>query len=322
MRVCMIGAGSLGLLFAGKCSRTQGEIQLVTHSYKQSELLSHHGLQLLEGNQRHISHLKYVSFDENDTGKQKRKVDLNIDWVFLFVKQQHINQALIQYLQDWTDRGIPILCFQNGIGHIEKLSQYIPENLIFTAVTTEAAFKESPYQVKHTGEGETWIGHEDPNYSLSRIQENNLVNYLKNAGITVNSSKNIKSIVWKKLLINAVINPLTAILKVRNGELIASPHWKQLMRTLYEEGRNVAISLRIDLSDQLWEELVKVCEATAMNTSSMLRDTLEDKATEVDWINGAIIRIAEQRQLTVPTHQAIYRIIKGIEPSSLFSCEK
>jgi 2-dehydropantoate 2-reductase len=317
----MIGAGSLGLLFAGNCSKSHGEVELVTHLSEQCELLSRNGLKLWKDDHQHTAHLNCVSFDKLVYERLEKSGSTTIDWIFLFVKQQHLNPSLIRYLEYWASRGIPILCFQNGIGHIERLSQSIPVNLIYTAVTTEAAVRESPYQVNHTGKGETWIGHENPLYSLSSIQENNLIKYLKNAGFTVNPSKNIKSIVWKKLLINAVINPLTAILRVKNGELIESPYTRQLMKALYEEGRSVADSMGIELPEQLWEQLLAVCKATSMNTSSMLQDRLEGKTTEVEWINGAIIRIAEQRQLSVPTHQVIYRIIKGIESSSSFSCD-
>jgi 2-dehydropantoate 2-reductase len=117
---------------------------------------------------------------------------------------------------------------------------------------------------------------------------------------------------WNKLLINAVINPLTAIFQIKNGELLNSLYIKDLMMALLEEGRKVAKYAQIDISDDLWEQLLQVCERTAENQSSM-KDIAEGRITEIDWINGALLNWANPYKLALPTHQTVYRMVKYLE---------
>lgn len=313
MNICVIGAGALGLLFAGKCSLSNNQIYLITRSSEQSRIISKHGIELLGDHKLHTISVHCSSFDEQIAKRDSMLSNAHIDWIFLMVKQQHINIQMAQFLNSFASSGTKIVCFQNGIGHIETLMEIIPKENLFTAITSEAALRSSPNKVEHTGKGFTSIGNQNVDRTFTGDVEKFLEETLENAGFTVNSSKNINSAVWNKLLINSVINPLTAIFRVRNGELIRSPDWIKVMRALYEEGRDVADELNIEPSESLWDQLIEVCEKTAMNISSMYQDTLKDRPTEIDWINGSIIRIAEQRQLLVPTHRAVYHMIKGME---------
>jgi 2-dehydropantoate 2-reductase len=304
----------LGLLLAGRCSLSDVPTSLVTRSAQQSRLLNLQGLKLTEGENELTVSLHCTSFEQESMNLDGIHDDQTGDWILLTVKQQHMDGRLIRLLQAKCNRGARIVCFQNGIGHMEKLTREIPEEYIYTAVTTEAAFKESGSQVIHTGRGETWIGHEDSRHPDFSDSEKKLKNSLQNAGFTTNLSKNINRFVWNKLLINSVINPLTAILRVRNGELITSPDWVNTMKALYDEGCSAANSMGITIGNDLWEQLVDVCRSTSQNQSSMLQDIAAGRKTEVEWINGSIIRIAAQSELKVPTHQAVYNMVKGMEP--------
>ncbi len=317
MNISIIGAGALGLLFASKCARNSEVVELVVHSIKQKELLNKFGIHLIkasEPNQRSQFKVYYSAFEDYlNNPNDKLRMNRSIDWVFLMVKQQQIDNCLIEFLKRYTKTGAKVLCFQNGIGHIERLAMHIPKELIFAAITTEGAIKESLFQVKHTTQfGKTWIGHHDKNCIISNNGEKKIINYLNNAGFDVISSKNINSIIWKKLIMNSVINPLTAILQVRNGELLRSDHWIKLMRALYDEARQITNALDIELSEELWSELLNLIRSTSENNSSMLQDLQAGKKTEIDWINGALIRKAQQKGISVPTHEAMYQMVKGI----------
>lgn len=311
MHIGIIGGGSLGLLFAGKFAQAGIEVHMITRTMEQAMLLRQHGVLLHEDDDVVSVPLKAVHIHDDQTKQMLPR----FDWLFIFVKQHHIDEGFIHDLTYWTEQEVPLLCFQNGIGHIERLAQSIPSSLIHTAITSEAALKLSPCEVKHTGKGQTLIGHEDQQYALSEAEANHLTKMLQLAGFTAFSSKNIKRIVWEKLLVNAVINPLTAILKVTNGELLSTAHWREVMSMLYDEGRAVAQSVGIDLAHHNWDHLAAVCQATSNNRSSMLQDVLAGRETEIEWINGALIRIAEQQQLPVPTHRAVYHLLKGFESS-------
>lgn len=307
MNIGIVGAGSMGMLFAAKCAQsvTVSNIYLVTRKAEQAAIINEQGLRV-SGATDLLSHR--VQAIASDTHELQRPP---LDWLFVFVKQHHFDEGLMTYMAYWAERGTKLLCFQNGIGHIERLAKHIPIQHIFTAVTTEAALRQSPSEVLHTGSGETIIGHEAEDL-CPELSLKHLMKVLKDAGFVVSLSKNMNSIVWRKLLINAVINPLTAIMHVSNGQLLKCEHRVHLMRTLLEEGCATARSIGVDYPADLWEQIVDVCHATAANQSSMLQDVLHERPTEIEAINGAIIRVAHDNHIRVPTHEAVYHIIKGL----------
>ena len=114
----------------------------------------------------------------------------------------------------------------------------------------------------------------------------------------------------KKLVVNAVINPLTAILRVKNGELITNPHYYLLVQLLFKE---IEQSLQLQNSKGHFENVIAVCEKTAKNHSSMLRDLEENRPTEVDAILGYILEKAAEREIDTPMISSFYHAIKGKE---------
>jgi 2-dehydropantoate 2-reductase len=140
-----------------------------------------------------------------------------------------------------------------------------------------------------------------------------LVEMLEKAGFHTVMSKNMDVRIWSKLTINAVINPLTAILRVKNGDLLLSPWVRSLMNDLYQETRMVATAKGILLPDELWDTMLSVCEATSLNHSSMLQDIEQSRRTEIDYINGSLVKMAKDLNLEIPTHQTVYHLVKALE---------
>lgn len=308
MKFCIVGGGSLGLLLTAKYTLSNIPVILITRTKEQAKIIRKNGLQLTEGKREFAANFACHSMVEI----MEKKVDINVDWIFLMVKQHHINLSLGQDLLTIMKAHTKLLCFQNGIGHEEKLSSWIPKDKIYLAITTEAAKKHSAHNVEHTGEGNTWIGQDYPISDHFEKNEKKLIKSLSDAGFKGQMTNNMSSIIWNKLLINSVINPLTAILKVSNGKLLTSTKWMQLMRNLLEEGILVANAAGIRIEEQLWDQLIEVCQKTSNNSSSMLQDILEGRETEIDEINGGLIRIASEYQIEVPNHQVVYNMVKGL----------
>jgi len=114
-------------------------------------------------------------------------------------------------------------------------------------------------------------------------------------------------------LINSVINPLTAIHRIPNGQLLRSPFLLTRMERLFSEGRALARSLGIEVEDDAWHKLIEVCAATAENHSSMLQDVLSGRRTEIDWINGSMLAMAAGAGIAMPCHREVYEQVKGLE---------
>jgi 2-dehydropantoate 2-reductase len=312
VRIRIVGTGALGMLFTSKITTTKAQVELITHTHNQSDLLTTNGLKAVEPDLERLFPVQAYSItSSNDTADLLEPVD----WLFLMVKQKDVTQNLLTQLLLLATEETRVLCFQNGIGHMEVLKQAFPVNRLYAAITTEGALKLSEHSFRHTGRGTTWVGRMEETNDCADWdeQEINLQSMLIEAGFEVFLSKKIISNIWNKLLINAVINPLTAILQIKNGALLESVYMQDLMRALFAEGCLVASYAKIEIADNLWEQLVQVCEGTAENQSSMLKDIIEGRTTEIDWINGALLQYANEYKLVLPTHQTLYRMVKHLE---------
>jgi len=170
-----------------------------------------------------------------------------------------------------------------------------------------------PGRVKHAGVGETVIGRSD---GRMPAQLRSMREVLNKAGIVTRISKDIKSLIWSKLIINVGINALTAITRLPNGQLLEYEGTRTILRQAVSEAVKIAKRKRIKLVyDDAIERTEAVCEATAGNISSMLQDVLNKKKTEIDTINGAIVRQGQSLGIATPTNTLLVHFTKTIESS-------
>ncbi|HLD82850.1 MAG TPA: ketopantoate reductase C-terminal domain-containing protein, partial [Candidatus Omnitrophota bacterium] len=136
------------------------------------------------------------------------------------------------------------------------------------------------------------------------------------AGLETRISRDIKSLLWSKLIINAGINALTAVTRLNNGRLVEFEGTRKILRELVTEAVRVAKRKRIKLIyDDPLAKVEAVCEATATNVSSMLQDALRKKRTEIDFINGVIVRQGQESGIPVPANSMLVDLVKTIEAS-------
>jgi 2-dehydropantoate 2-reductase len=312
--IAVLGGGSLGLLLAGKLTASGCECVLWTRSQIQASLINTNGLSLEEqSGEKNKVNVKAVPMAEISTFQGP---------VLLAVKQTALTPDFLETLATVVPINGTLVLFQNGIGHIALLQQALPGRKLIAAVTTEGAQRIDETTVRHTGRGETHLGewHLDDRLMLrTPIYLDNedtsdtllLESMLKQAGFSVFLSKQLGDDVLRKLLINAVINPLTAILRVRNGELTQSPARLKLMEALFHETYGILsfYGLRDEL--ELWNTVLQVCKATERNESSMLQDVSLHKETEIEFINGAIYRLAIQQGREAPWNEAVTALVKA-----------
>lgn len=321
MKIICLGAGSVGMLVTAKLAAAGKDVLLIARTERQAALLNESGLTLAERGAETVLPVRAKPFERPEGGAgDDNEVVETADWVFLTVKQQHLSDTLLGKLSSWLGDAGRLLCFQNGIGHVDKIAAHMPIDRIYLAVTTEGAKKLSPASVAHTGEGITRIGPAvlpeagQISPQSADFAQKMLEKALNEAGFRTLLSNQMKEAVWNKLLMNAVINPLTALLRIRNGELLATEHRRRLMRQLLEEGIAVAKASGVEPGDGLWEQLSEICARTSANASSMLQDLSEGRSTEIDWINGAIIEAARRENVPSPLHETIYKLVKAAEP--------
>ncbi|PYI54598.1 ketopantoate reductase family protein [Paenibacillus flagellatus] len=323
MNIVCVGAGSIGMLAAAKLAAAGADVALVARTERQAALLNGEGLALRQGDTETVCRVPAYSFERLAEDRLPERLE-GADWIMLTVKQQHLSEPLLALLGAMAagNGGGRLLCFQNGIGHAERLSRFVHPSRLFLAVTTEGAKKLSGREVAHTGAGSTWIGpafgNDEPGTASPEIDnaQKKAVKTLNEAGFRTFPSNQMMEIVWNKLLINAVVNPLTALLRVRNGELLATERRIGLMRRLLDEGTAVAKACGIPVRDDVWEQIVDVCAKTADNASSMLQDVSSGRPTEIDWINGAIVERARRFGIPVPVHETVCDLVKASVPES------
>jgi 2-dehydropantoate 2-reductase len=171
-----------------------------------------------------------------------------------------------------------------------------------------------PGYVKHTGLGDTLIGCPDKKW---RDKINELIKALNSASLPATITERIHDIVLSKVLVNVGINPLGAITHLRNGDLVRNPLLKDLMKSAVEEALRVVEKLGISIADgDIVEKTFKVAEATAPNKNSMLQDVEKGKRTEIDFINGAIVRIGEEIGVSTPINYTLTALVKGLARST------
>lgn len=300
------------MLLSAKLALSGQDVTLWTRTEGQAKLIGEQGvgLETLADSGRLNVRLRAAPFAEARQGEA--------GLVLVAVKQTALTEELLRRMSRVAAQDAAVVLFQNGVGHFGRVQAALPGRTLLSAVTTEGALRTGPASVQHTGEGETWIGSETahPNASDQLGMAMSVVKLMmEKAGFSAFLSNEIRQRILRKLLINAVINPLTAIWRVTNGELPNSPDRLNVMQALFRE--TVHILRRYgglqEVSDaELWETVLEVCAATSANRSSMLQDVLAGRPTEIDAMNGQICRMASAIGEPSPWNETLTTLVKAI----------
>lgn len=195
-----------------------------------------------------------------------------------------------------------IVCtLQNGIGVEKILKKYVDR--VVRGVTSYGANLKDFGHVVFAGEGHIYLPKDELGTEVNEI--------LKGSQLNIELVENIEFRIWAKAVINSVINPLTAICRVRNGRIVENEHLWNLAVKIAKEGEELLRILGYEL-DAI-SEVKRVAMSTAKNRSSMLQDLEKGKRTEIDYINGVIIEQCQKFGLKCSANEFIYGLVKGIE---------
>ncbi|NIK75881.1 2-dehydropantoate 2-reductase [Paenibacillus castaneae] len=327
MQFDIVGGGSIGLLYGARLAEAGAKVTIWTRSQEQAAVLQEQGIRLRDmdsANERLIKVNSLWSGLAVEEPVHPSSIEGETTrWVLLTVKQTDLTDELMRQLE-WISKGstseaaAAIICLQNGIGHLERIQSWLPNMLLLAAVTTEGAKRIDLCSVQHTGNGELWLGEwaeneRNPDDSFD-IAQKMLISILQSAGFTTFLSNNMKNRIFNKLLINAVINPLTAIFDVTNGQLPNHPSRERLMRELYVETERVLLKAGLTLEKDGWQQIIEVCKHTCANVSSMLSDIRAGRSTEISAINGGVVGLAAKYKLQAPFNQAIIELVQALHP--------
>ena len=302
MKIAIIGPGALGCLIAGSLkARTKEEAWLIDSSPERAKHIRQDGIKI-EGLSNLARCQVNVSADPKEVG--------HCDLVILCVKSYSTEDAC-KDIKDLVSDNTFVMTLQNGIGNVQVLNDYFGTEKVIAGVTNHGATLLGDGHVRHAGKGETIIGLASGKV-LGPIKE--IAGILSKAGFETKVSKDIDSVIWSKLVINVGINALTAITRLKNGMLTEHGGTKDVLRSAVQEAVKIVKRKRVKLIyDDPIQKVESVCKATAANVSSMLQDVLNKKRTEIDFINGAVIRQGKALGIPVPVNEVLTALVKTIE---------
>jgi 2-dehydropantoate 2-reductase len=304
MKIVIVGPGAIGLLFAGLLSRSRGEkteICLLDKKRDRADRLNKSGIRL-EGLTVFKTGLSGVSADPKDFE--------DADF-WLFCVKSYDTKTAAKAIQSFVSKDATVVSLQNGLGNIELLAETFGANRVIAGVTSMGATLTEEGVCRHAGEGETLFGRLDGSLTVALKDLREI--FLK-AKVPAKISRDVTGLIWSKLIVNVGINALSAITRLKNGSLTSFEGSRRLMKEAVQEAFRVAKRKRIKLPfDDPLAKASSVCEATADNVSSMLADILAQKRTEIDYLNGAIVRQADSLGLKAPVNALLVDIIKTLE---------
>ncbi len=301
-RVCVIGGGVIGSLFAGHLAQV-AEVSVLTRRREHADALNAEGLRV---SGRSDLHADVVASDDPDALAQ---FDLGI----VATKATGLEQAA----QALGGRfpAATMMTTLNGLGAEEVVRAHGSWPII-SAVTFMSGTRHTDTHVEYILDTETWLGpYEDTPYET--VAE--AADLIRRAGLKAEALPDLRPAQWSKLIFNATVNSVAALTGLPHDPHFAAEESPadlgHLVHDLVDEGKAVAQAAGIELHDDPWEMNVLATQRGSAHYPSMLEDVEAHRRTEIDLITGALVREAERHGVGAPLHNAMYRLVKAKEDS-------
>ena len=313
-KVVIVGPGAIGTLFAVRLQSSGIPVALAGSDPRAARRFSSKPTRVYtKGNEFDEAFIRYMA----GASDLQRK---SPEFLVFTVKAYDTEKAARQW-KFLVGRETRVVSIQNGLGNLEVLKRFFgPATKIICAVTSEASLILSPGSVRHTAKGITKVA---PLSKSSLYAAKRFAEMLQAAGLRSALKSDAHDILWGKLVVNSAINPLSAITGLTNGGLLASEMTRKLLSEIayetYVVGKRAAhVNPDIEDAKDPGAYVMKAAKATAKNKSSMLQDILRSKRTEVDYINGAICRLARKKKkrigsLRAPLNEAMLSLVRALE---------
>ena len=212
-------------------------------------------------------------------------------------------------VEPFLKQGAHVLLLQNGMGSQQAIQKECSNNIaLYACSSTEGAYKPDAFTLVHAGFGENHIG---PLNTLA--SQASLRHWLPSSVYQWHDE--IEPILWKKLLINCAINPLTVVYECNNGQLIDNPNYHQHMKGICSELDSLTTVLELSLPNAL-TLAEDICKVTYNNYSSMYQDFKHERQSEIEFITGFLVRTCQQHNISCPKNEALYKNL-GTRTTSL-----
>ena len=301
MRICIVGCGAVGGLYAAHLAQLpEAEVWAYDVSAEHVDAINRDGLRL-------TGHVEL-------TGRVQARTDAReipaCELGIVATKAMFTDAAISATAGVLADGAV--CSVQNGIGSEEVIARHVAR--VIRGVCLPAGHLTAPGVINMDGPGPTWIGPFEPRpASIGELHR--LADALNRAGMPTHERADARGAQWTKLLFNSATNPVAALTGLTHGELWDVSELRELVSALVDEGRAVADALGIVLEDDPLELISRLAAQNYDHKPSMLQDVLARRPTEIDALNGGIVREGASRGIATPLHSVITSLIAGVQAS-------
>ncbi|MBI4416149.1 MAG: ketopantoate reductase family protein [Euryarchaeota archaeon] len=294
MRVLVFGAGAIGSLLGGILSR-EHDVTLVGRA-AHVEAIHRRGLRI-------SGHTTLLAKPTATTTVPQGPFDL-----VLVTTKAYDTASAVEALRPFWRQSV-FVTLQNGLGNAERIASAADH--VLAGTTTHGVTFVAPGEIVHAGRGDTRVG---PWQGTTWDDAQRVAGALTAAGLPTTVTANVRREVWGKVVVNAAINPLTAVLRRPNGALAEADDLRRLLGRVAREGVAAAGAAGVDLDpDELAGKAAEVASRTAENRSSMLQDVERGRRTEIEAIVGELLRVADEKGVPTPYLRTLFVLVRGLE---------
>ena len=302
MRICIVGCGAVGSLFAAHLAKA-GEAEIWAYDVwkDHTDAIRRNGLTL--SGAAEFTAKVHATSDPRELPP--------CDYGIVATKAIHTRHAIEQTAHAFGDTSA-VCSVQNGVGNEEILAEHV--KYVIRGTTFPAGHPIAPGHIGYDIKGDTWIGPFEPTQTpMNKVEE--LAGLMSRAGMNTIALPDARGAQWTKLIFNASTNPVGALTLLHHGAATRFLPTGKLFEALIAEGEAVAKAMSIELHGDPRQMVHKGADAPGKHRASMLQDVLAKRPTEVDFMNGAIVRGGEQFGVPTPLNRAMWELVKGLEHS-------
>ena len=294
LQVAVLGAGAVGCFYGGMLARAGHRVTLIGRP-QHVQVFQAQGLRM-----------QTLAFDETVqvTASTDASAVAGADLVLFAVKSPDTETAGAQ-MREHLQPGALVLCLQNGVDNAERLRAVLPGVHVAAAVVYVATEMAGPGHLRHHGRGELVI---EPSPSSGHVAQ-----ALMAAGVPTEVSDNVRGALWAKLILNCAYNALSAVGRIAYGELVQQPGVTEVMRDVVAECRAVAAADGVTLPGDVDAAMRRIAETMPSQYSSTAQDLMRGKPTEIDHLNGYVVRRGEALGVPTPANRVLWAVVKLVE---------
>ncbi|MCP3677012.1 MAG: 2-dehydropantoate 2-reductase, partial [Deltaproteobacteria bacterium] len=294
-KVAVLGAGAMGSLFGGLLAEGGLEVTLIDVWQEHIAEINNNGLKITgEGGDRYVK-LKATT-DPSEIGE--------VDVVLVQTKARYTEEA-VQGALSLCGEDTVAISFQNGLGNEDVIGQIVGREKVLGGVTAQGSGIVGPGVIRNAGNLPSHIGELDGGIS-TRVER--IADVFTKAGLETVASDDIMKDIWKKLLANIGINAMSALCNFRVGEIFDVPETQETILEALDEAARVAKAAGVNIDVNATKDVLYSITGkggTGSNRSGMLVDVLNKKKTEIDFINGAVVRLGKEYGIPTPVNKTL-----------------